>query len=503
MLAFVLILFLWAAAPAQTAHQADSARRAHLAELYNAGDQEGFLKACRDLVQYHKENQNERELFNAYATLLDRLQVMGRFDEAMATLQQMSSDAEGSPIGTAVTEFCFGQFYLGNRQPAEAGPHYRRAFKQLQALGENNRALRAGFNLQAVSMNLNALEDGLDINDSTQTLLEQIEKKSGKPQTASRFKQSRYRFVLMQRLGRMREAAALKDTLLRYHALLNDRSQDELVLTAVAQYEQAVGNKQAAYAHLDTLIQRNLRLGNYLKAAQFRQALADFQTDNGDLAQAVASYRLYAAESDSAQVHRTNEQLNALTKQFQLQELKLENKAARQRNTALTAVVGLLVALLAAILLYARALRRKNRALFQAQLESFHAEEQAEQVLVEESATKDLSAEEKLYAGLLSLMQQEELFKDPDLSRDTLAARLGTNRTYLADAVKSCAGQTLGDFVNHLRLRWAAEALSQESDLSVSAVGEDAGFASRSTFYRLFQQHYGMSPSAFRTAARG
>ena len=79
MLAFVLILFLWAATPAQTARQADSARRAHLAELYNAGDQEGFLKACRDLVQYHKENQNERELFNAYATLLDRLQVMGRF----------------------------------------------------------------------------------------------------------------------------------------------------------------------------------------------------------------------------------------------------------------------------------------------------------------------------------------------------------------------------------------------------------------------------------------
>ena len=501
MLAFVLILLLLASAP--TPHVADSLGRARIAELFNAGDKEGVLEACRDLVQTHKELGNERELFNAYATYLDQLQVMGRFDEAMATLQQMSSDAQGSPIGTAVTEFCFGQFYLGNRQPAEAGPHYRRAFRQLQALGENNRALRAGFNLQAVSMNLNALEEGLAINDSTQTLLEQIEKKNGKPQTASRFKQSRYRFVLMQRLGRMKEAAALKDTLLRYHALLNDRSQDELVLTAVAQYEQAVGNKQTAYAHLDTLIQRNLRLGNFLKAAQFRQSLADFQIDNGDLAQAVASYRLYAAESDSAQVHRTNEQLNALTKQFQLQELKLENKAAKERNTALTAVVGLLAALLAAILLYARALRRKNRALFQAQLESFHAEEQAEQVLVEESATKDLSAEEKLYAGLLSLMQQEELFKDPDLSRDTLAARLGTNRTYLADAVKSCAGQTLGDFVNHLRLRWAAEALSQESDLSVSAVGEDAGFASRSTFYRLFQQHYGMSPSAFRTAARG
>ena len=129
-------------------------------------------------------------------------------------------------------------------------------------------------------------------------------------------------------------------------------------------------------------------------------------------------------------------------------------------------------------------------------------QEQAEQELVEESNSGELSADEKLYARLLSLMQEEELFKDPELSRDTLAARLGTNRTYLADSVKACAGQTLGDFINRHRLRWAAEALSRNEELSVSAVGEDAGFASRSTFNRLFQQQYGMSPGAYRTAAR-
>ena len=128
--------------------------------------------------------------------------------------------------------------------------------------------------------------------------------------------------------------------------------------------------------------------------------------------------------------------------------------------------------------------------------------EQAEQELVEESNSGELSADEKLYARLLALMQEEELFKDPELSRDALAVRLGTNRTYLADAVKACAGQTLGDFINHHRLRWAAEALSRNEELSVSAVGEDAGFASRSTFNRLFQQQYGMSPGAYRTAAR-
>ena len=256
--------------PPETPRRSDSLLRVRIMELYQTGDREGVLEASRDLVRYHQEQGNEKEMFNAYATLLEHLQAAGRFDEAMTVLGEMSSRAQGSPLGTAVTEFCFGQYYLGNRQPQEALPHYRRAFRQLQELGETGRAIRAGFNLQAVAMNLNVPEEGLAINDSTRLLLERSEQDSGRPQLSNRFKQSRYRFVLMQRLGRMEEAAALKDTLLRYHALIDDRSQDELVLTAVAQYEQAVGNKRAAYACLDTLIRRNLRIPNYLKAARFR-----------------------------------------------------------------------------------------------------------------------------------------------------------------------------------------------------------------------------------------
>ena len=486
--------------PPETPRRSDSLLRVRIMELYQAGDREGVLEASRDLVRYHQEQGNEKEMFNAYATLLEHLQAAGRFDEAMTVLGEMSSRAQGSPLGTAVTEFCFGQYYLGNRQPQEALPHYRRAFRQLQELGETGRAIRAGFNLQAVAMNLNVPEEGLAINDSTRLLLERSEQDSGRPQLSNRFKQSRYRFVLMQRLGRMEEAAALKDTLLRYHALIDDRSQDELVLTAVAQYEQAVGNKRAAYACLDTLIRRNLRIPNYLKAARFRQALADFQADNGDLALAVDNYRKYAAESDSAQVHRTNEQLNALTKQFRLEELSRQNKAARQRSAALSVLASLLLVLVIGCLLYARMLHRKNRALFQASMEVIHTEEEAEHALVESPA---LSAEEKLYAGLLSLMEQEQLFREPELSREQLSQRLGTNRTYLADAVKACTGRTLGDFINHHRLRWAAETLMSAPHLSVTAVGEEAGFSSRATFYRLFQQQYGMSPAAYRAASHG
>ena len=56
---------------------------------------------------------------------------------------------------------------------------------------------------------------------------------------------------------------------------------------------------------------------------------------------------------------------------------------------------------------------------------------------------------------------------------------------------------------SHHRLRWAAETLVSAPHLSVTAVGEEAGFSSRATFYRLFQQQYGMSPAAYRAASHG
>ena len=498
----LLLLLLWAGGP-ENPRQADSIYRARLAELFYADDKEGFLETNRQLIVYHETHGNDKYLFNAYATYLDRLQVWGRLDEAMTVLQEMAQKAQEreSELGQAVTEFCFGQFYLANRQPREAEVHYRKAFVQLQKLGENGRALRAGFNLQAVAMNMNTPESGLAINDSTQTLLLKMEDKLGKQDPSSRFKQARYRFVLLQRLGRLKEAGELQDTMLRYAAIINDPSQDELAQTAIIQFEQLTGKKVSAYERLDSLIARNRRNGNWVKVAQFRLALADYQRDNGDLAMAVDNYRAYAAESDSAGLYRTNEQLNTLAKQYELKELKMENDAARQRITALTVILLLLLGLTLAAFAYARSLRRKNKALYLASKENIQAEEKAEEALVEHIGEQS-TPEATLYASLLTLMKEEELFKNPDLSRDDICARLGTNRTYLADAVKLCTGLTLSSFINHQRLRWAAEALSSQSDVPVQAIGEDAGFSSRSTFNRLFQEQYGMSPTSYRSAAR-
>ena len=501
LLTIILVSLLTATLPGP--RQEDSLRRAKMAELFLADNKEGFLVEARDLVNYHKKYGSDKQLFDAYATLFDRQQLWGRYDDAVATIDEMSQLAQErhSRLGSAVTSFCTGQLYLNTRQPAEAEIHYRRAFDELKAVGENGRALRAGFNLQACAMNLGKADIGLAMNDSTSVLLADMEARSGILNAGNHLKQARYRFVLLQRVGRLKEAAPLKDTLLHYAAILQDPSQDEIVLTAIAQYEQAIGNKKEAYACLDTLIARSLRTSNYNNAARFRLSLADFQRENGDLDLAIDNYRIYAAEIDSAQIQNTHRQLNDLTKKFELNELRMENELARERNALLGIIIAALAALLVAVIFYNRQLRRKNKIIFAAAKEHIKVEEEAEEAIVHAPETGQ-SAEEKLYASLVRLMLEDELFKDADLNRDALCARLGTNRTYLSSAVKQCSGGTLMAFINHYRLRWSAEALATRDDLSVLDVGECAGFSSRSTFHRLFNEAYGLSPSAYRVASK-
>jgi hypothetical protein len=50
-------------------------------------------------------------------------------------------------------------------------------------------------------------------------------------------------------------------------------------------------------------------------------------------------------------------------------------------------------------------------------------------------------------------MQKEELFKNPLLGRDDLAAKVGTNRSYLLDIIKNCSeDKSITDFINGYRL---------------------------------------------------
>ena len=94
---------------------------------------------------------------------------------------------------------------------------------------------------------------------------------------------------------------------------------------------------------------------------------------------------------------------------------------------------------------------------------------------------------------------EPDIFAEPETNQDTIAAIVGTNRTYVYDAIRECTNLTPADFINGYRLRHAATLLAT-TDHSVALIAELCGL-SRRTFYRLFNDTYSMSPSDYRKVA--
>ncbi len=96
--------------------------------------------------------------------------------------------------------------------------------------------------------------------------------------------------------------------------------------------------------------------------------------------------------------------------------------------------------------------------------------------------------------------RREGWWREPDLDLADLAARLGTNTTYLSRALNEGLGVNFAGFVNGLRARAVAEALVEGAPADLLSVAFDAGFSSKASFNRAFKAEFGMSPSAWRRA---
>ena len=78
-----------------------------------------------------------------------------------------------------------------------------------------------------------------------------------------------------------------------------------------------------------------------------------------------------------------------------------------------------------------------------------------------------------------------------------LAQRCGMSREHLSRQVRRLAGCAVTDLLRQRRLQQAAARL-RGTDEALGQIVHAVGFKSLSAFYAGFQQHYGMSPAAYR-----
>lgn len=62
------------------------------------------------------------------------------------------------------------------------------------------------------------------------------------------------------------------------------------------------------------------------------------------------------------------------------------------------------------------------------------------------------------------------------------------------------SGFKLADYLNNLRLEHAISLLKENPDHTIQAIATDSGFNNMSTFYALFKQKLGMTPSQYKSA---
>lgn len=111
-----------------------------------------------------------------------------------------------------------------------------------------------------------------------------------------------------------------------------------------------------------------------------------------------------------------------------------------------------------------------------------------------------LEARETTEAMPLWLSDALVRVEEPAVFRDGaagLVAQCGKAHAHVARTMQNCLGQTPSDYVNRLRMDYAARRLKGTPD-SLAEIATDIGLQNMSHFHRLFRARFGMTPRQYR-----
>lgn len=101
---------------------------------------------------------------------------------------------------------------------------------------------------------------------------------------------------------------------------------------------------------------------------------------------------------------------------------------------------------------------------------------------------------------LTNLMEEQELYLDPDLKLNDIARKIGVHRNIISKIINQYWKVNFFQCVNNYRIEKAKELLLDPNykHLSIEGIAKSVGFNSKSVFNPLFKKKYGVTPSNFR-----
>lgn len=306
---------------------------------------------------------------------------------------------------------------------------------------------------------------------------------------------------IYHRLGREKEAREAFETSLQ----CKDSSSTSSILNTYLCYAEFLHDRKN-YSEAIRLLKEGLELSFSQESQVYRtdilEALSRCYEDSGEIREALNFHKLYSKETYSLFDGEKERAVNEMRAKYDLE--RHENKIKQLQIDLLhkeymTNLLGALVmgVVLIAILLYV--MYRRKQKLYLAIVRQNQEAIQREEAL--KYASSSLSDEKKqdLFQRIETLMTEERLYSDALLTKDKVAERLDTNRTYLSQIINEQTGKSFTQWVNSYRIREAVRILSDSSDHTpLKALASELGFNSMTTFYNQFQSVTGMPPAQYR-----
>lgn len=108
---------------------------------------------------------------------------------------------------------------------------------------------------------------------------------------------------------------------------------------------------------------------------------------------------------------------------------------------------------------------------------------------------------DNLFLEIESVIKEDKLFLNPNLSLELIAEKFDISASHLSRTINKNSSNSFTDFINQLRINESKKMLTNPDykNYTIEAIGYESGFNSKSNFYTAFKKETQKTPSAYRS----
>ena len=284
----------------------------------------------------------------------------------------------------------------------------------------------------------------------------------------------------------------------------------------IVDYMKKRGRYQEATTIYKDLIQRVRQqgdtLGEMMNTAKW--GLAEVYQKMGNCEKASVLYEQVLEIQDTLKTRKarsTAQELAAIYHEKEQEQTIMQQQAANTRATLIALGIGILALLFLALAIVVfcknRVINNKNRILVQQISEAMnyknlYLKEKQSHESKSADTNGDTLTDEQLFQQINEVIVREKLFLDPNFERQTIIERFQLSKERVgAVFTKGSDHAKLSNYIQQLRLEYAAKLLIEQPDKSIVQIASECGFSSNAYFSDRFRKCFGMSPTDFRRAS--